>query len=458
MAELGTSERPLRVAIVGSGPSGFYAAEALLKNERHVLVDMFERLPTPFGLVRGGVAPDHQKIKTSARVYEKTAEREGFGYLGNVTVGTDITIEELRSFYDAIVFASGAQTDRRMGIPGEDTPGSHTATEFVAWYNGHPDYRDSHFDLTQETAVIIGQGNVAVDVCRILAKSVDELKHTDIAGHALEALAESKIRDIYMIGRRGPLQAKFTLLEVKELGSLSICDPVVDPAAMELDLLSQVESESSYNAPGKKTYPILQEFATRPAPTKARRCHIWFLYSPLSIEGDTRVERIVLEKNELVGEPGNLVARGTGQTLDLPCGLVFRSVGYRGVQIAGLPFDDRRGVIPNDRGRVLDHGVPVPGVYVVGWIKRGPSGVIGTNKPDSIETVDRLLEDIQELPPCNTPDPIGVHTLLAQRGVRIVEFNDWRRIDSEEVARGEALGKPREKFTRVSEMLSVLED
>jgi ferredoxin--NADP+ reductase len=458
MAELGTSERPLRVAIVGSGPSGFYAAEALLKNERHVLVDMFERLPTPFGLVRGGVAPDHQKIKTSARVYEKTAEREGFGYLGNVTVGKDITIEELRSFYDAIIFASGAQTDRRMGIPGEDTPGSHTATEFVAWYNGHPEYRDSHFDLTQETAVIIGQGNVAVDVCRILAKSVDELKHTDIAAHALDALAESKIRDIYMIGRRGPLQAKFTLLEVKELGGLSVCDPVVDPAAMELDLLSQVESEGPYNAPGKKTYPILQEFAARPAPTKARRCHIWFLYSPLSIEGDARVERIVLEKNELVGEPGNLVARGTGETLDLPCGLVFRSVGYRGVPIAGLPFDDRRGVIPNDRGRALDHGVPVPGVYVVGWIKRGPSGVIGTNKPDSIETVDRLLEDIAELTPCNTPDSRAVYTLLAQRGIRIVEFNDWRRIDAAEVARGEALGKPREKFTRVSEMLSVLED
>ena len=362
MAVLGTLDRPLRVAIVGSGPSGFYAAEALLKNAGHVLVDMFERLPTPFGLVRGGVAPDHQKIKTSVRVYEKTAERPGFGYLGNVTVGQDITLSELRMFYDAIIFASGAQTDRRMGIPGEDMPGSHTATEFVAWYNGHPDYRDCHFDLSQETAVIIGQGNVAIDVCRILAKSVDELKHTDIARHALEALAESKIRDIYMVGRRGPLQAKFTLQEVKELGHLDICDPVVDPAAMALDPLSQAELEGTHIAPGKKTYPVLQEFAKRPAPTKARRCHLWFLYSPTAIEGANRVERIVLEKNTLVGDPGNLAARGTGETIELPCGLVFRSVGYRGVPIPELPFEERRGVVPNDGGRVLDDGDPVPGI------------------------------------------------------------------------------------------------
>lgn len=456
MAGLGTLERPLRVAIVGSGPSGFYAAEALLKSNRHVLVDMFERLPTPFGLVRGGVAPDHQKIKTSARVYEKTAEREGFGYLGNVTVGRDITIAELRTFYDAIIFASGAQTDRRMGIPGEDMPGSHTATEFVAWYNGHPDYRDCHFDLSHETAIIIGQGNVAVDVCRILAKSVDELKHTDIARHALHALGQSKIRDIYMIGRRGPLQAKFTLLEVKELGNLEICDPVVDPAAIALDPLSQAEWDGPFNVPGKKTYPVLQEFAARPAPTKARRLHLWFLHSPVAIQGTDRVESIVLERNELTGEPGHLAARGTGDTIELPCNLVFRSVGYRGVPIPDLPFDERHGIVPNDKGRVLDQGSPVNGIYVAGWIKRGPSGVIGTNKPDSIETVECLFDDIDALTPCPTPNSHAVHELLAARGVRVVDFDDWRRIDAAEVELGAAVGKPREKFTRVDEMLAIL--
>lgn len=456
MANLGSVERPVRVAIVGSGPSGFYAAEALLKNERHVLVDMFERLPTPFGLVRGGVAPDHQKIKTSARVYEKTAEREGFGYLGNVTVGKDITIAELRTFYDAIVFASGAQTDRRMGIPGEDIAGSHTATEFVAWYNGHPDYRDCHFDLSQETAVIVGQGNVAVDVCRILAKSVEELKHTDIARHALHALGQSKIRDIYMIGRRGPMQAKYTLLEVKELGNLEICDPVVDPADLELDLLSQTEFEGAYNAPGKKTYPIMLEFSKRQKPAKQRRLHFWFLHSPVAIEGGERVERIVLEKNELAGDPGGLSARGTGETVELPCGLVFRSVGYRGVPIPDLPFDDRRGIVPNDKGRVLDRGTPLSGIYVVGWIKRGPSGVIGTNKPDSIETVDCVFEDLDALTPCERPDSHAVHALLVGRGVRVVDFQDWRRIDAAEVELGAAVGKPREKFTRVEEMLAIV--
>jgi ferredoxin/flavodoxin---NADP+ reductase len=458
MTPLGSVERPLRVAIVGSGPSGFYAAEALLKDNRHILVDMYERLPTPFGLVRGGVAPDHQKIKTAARVYEKTAEREGFGYLGNVTVGVDISIAELRDFYDAIIFASGAQTDRRMGIPGEDTPGSHTATEFVAWYNGHPDYRDCTFDLTQETAVIIGQGNVAVDVCRILAKSVEELKHTDIARHALEALAESRVKDIYMIGRRGPLQAKFTLLEIKELGNLAICDPIVDPADLDLDLLSQVELDGPYNASGKKTYPVLQEFARRLPPAKPRRCHFWFLYSPISIEGDKRVERIVLEKNQLVGDPGDLRAQGAGQLVELPCGLVFRSVGYRGIPLPDLPFDERRGLIPNDRGRVLDHGQPVPGLYVAGWIKRGPSGVIGTNKPDSIETVERLLEDIPLLTPSAEADSQALHRLLAKRGVRVVNFQDWRKIDAAEIAQGEPSGKPREKFTRVEEMLSILNE
>ena len=455
--KLGTQERPLRVAVIGSGPSGFYAAQALMKAEIEVEIDIVERLPSPYGLVRLGVAPDHPKIKNVIGVFERIAAKPNCRFLGNVTVGRDIAVEELRRHYDALIFANGAETDRRLNIPGEDLPGSYTATEFVAWYNGHPDYRDREFDLSQETAVVIGQGNVAIDVCRILAKTADELKHTDIAQRALDALAESRIKDIYMVGRRGPVQAKFTQLEIKEMGQLADCDPVVRAEDLQFDPASQAEYDDPKNKAAKRIVPILRDFAARELSGKARKLHIVFKQSPAEIKGDGRVQSIVLERNELVGEAFSLKARGTGETEELACGLVFRSVGYRGVPLPGVPFDEQRGVIPNEDGRVLDDETPVSGLYAVGWIKRGPSGVIGTNKPDSRATVASLLQDLPNLQPCPDPETDKVLALLKDRGVRVVSFEDWQIIDAAEVERGQASGKPREKYPSVEEMLATLE-
>lgn len=457
MSELGGEARPVRVAIVGSGPSGFYAAEALLKAEPVVTVDMFERLPSPFGLVRLGVAPDHQKIKNVTKIYDRIAAKPGFEYFGNVEYGRDLTMADLREHYDAVIFASGAPSDRNLGIPGEDLPGSYAATEFVAWYNGHPDFADRSFDFSHDTAVVIGQGNVAVDVCRILCKTVDELKTTDIAKHALDALAESKIRSVYMVGRRGPVQAKFTQVEIKEMGHLADCDTYIDPAMFDFDPSSQAEYADPSNKNAAHIVPILEEIAKTAPAGKARRLNIEFCKGPVEIRGSERVESIVLEKNELTGEPFNIKARGTGELEEIPCGLVLRSVGYRGEPLPDVPFDEARAVFPNEKGRILTEDGS-PGLYVVGWIKRGPSGVIGTNKPDSIETVETLLGDLKNISPCGNPDTNSLLKGLRERGVRVVSYADWTQIDAAEVSRGQSIGKPREKFTRVSEMLAILDN
>ena len=458
MSDLGTEQNPVRAAIIGSGPSAFYAAEALIRSEPVVLVDMFERLPSPFGLVRSGVAPDHPKLKEPIRVYQRIAESPHFQFLGNITVGRDIGVKELNNYYHAIVFACGAETDRTLGIAGESLPGSHTATEFVGWYNGHPDYRDCAFDLSHDAAVVIGQGNVAVDVCRILSKTVDELRHTDITKHALEVLAQSKIRDIHMIGRRGPAQAKFTHSELRELGELADCDPIVDPGDLELNPASREELADRSNRANLKSYEVLQGFASRPPPTRRRRCHIHFLKSPIELKGEGRLERVVLMKNRLEGEPLRQVARETGEVEELACGVLFRSIGYRGVPMAGVPFDDSRGIVPNRDGRSVDGANVVPALYVTGWIKRGPTGVIGTNRADSVATVKSLLADLPNLDAGRKPGADELKALLKSRGVRVVSYADWQKIDAAEVRRGETAGKPREKFARVEEMLALLED
>lgn len=456
MSTLGSSEQPLRVAIVGSGPSGFYAADALLRADVHVVIDIFDRLATPYGLVRHGVAPDHQKIKNVIKVYEGIASQSNVSFYGNITIGRDVTIDELREYYDAVILAVGAETDRRLGIPGEDLPGSHTATEFVAWYNGHPDYFDREFDLSAESAVVIGQGNVAVDVCRILSKTVEELKETDIAQHALDALSKSNIKNVYMVGRRGPVQAKFTLLEIKEMGRLEDCDPIVVAEDLEYDDASRAELEDPGNKSQQKVVSVLEEFGKRAPEGKTRKLHILFRRSPKEIRGTERVESIVLERNTLQGEPFKIRAVGTGETEEIPCGLVFRSVGYRGIAVPGVPFDENAGVIPNADGRVKDGDAPVPGLYVVGWIKRGPSGVIGTNKPDSQATVASLLEDARTLQPCPNRKTETLLNTLHERGVRVITFGDWKRVDAHEIERGQAVGKPREKLTSVQSILDLL--
>jgi len=446
----GTPENPLRIAIIGSGPSGFYAAEALFKSQHNVQVDMFEKLPVPFGLVRNGVAPDHPKIKNVTRVYDKIASHPQFAFWGNVEIGKDLQVAELEQHYHALIFSCGAASDRRLNIPGEDLPRSYTATEFVAWYNGHPDYRNHHFDLSQEAAVIIGQGNVAIDVCRILAKSVDELKHTDIAQHALDALAESRIKDIYMIGRRGPVQAAFTPQEAKELGELEITDTLVKAADMDLSVVDEAELQLPDKGHNRKNVDILRGLSERQTGHRARRLHIVFFQSPVELRGQNGVESVVLERNALSGEAGRQRATGTGEQTILPAGLVFRSVGYRGTAMPGVPFHEAWGVFENEKGRIR------PGLYTAGWIKRGPSGIIGTNKPCSYETVEALLADKEQLN-CALASSQAVMDLLKLRQVRVVSYADWKQIDAFEIQQGEAKQKTREKLTSVQAMLSVLD-
>jgi len=451
---------PLRVAIVGTGPSGFYAAEHLLKQHPGVAIDLFDRLPTPFGLVRGGVAPDHQKIKSVTRVYERIAANAAVRFFGNVTLGTDLSREELLRHYHAVIYAVGAPTDRNLGIPGEELAGSHAATDFVGWFNGHPDYRDRTFDLSEPSVAVIGMGNVAVDVVRILARTPDELHGTDIAEHALEALRHSRVRDIYMIGRRGPVQGAFTNPELKELGEMAGADIDVRAAELELDPGSAAALASGEDRTPEKNLTTLRHFAAKPRAGKARTIHLRFLLSPVALKGGSRVEQIVLAHNRLVQVAGgDLKAEATGEQETLPAGLVFRSVGYLGVALPGVAFDQRRGVIPNAAGRVLSgSGTPSPGEYVAGWIKRGPSGVIGTNKPDAVESTDALLADHGAglLPPPQVTDREAMAQLLAARGIRVVSWQDWQRLDALERARGEAVGRPRLKFTRIEEMLEAL--
>jgi ferredoxin--NADP+ reductase len=450
------------VAIVGSGPSGFYAAEHLQKKMPGVEIDMFDRLPTPYGLVRGGVAPDHPKIKSVTRVYDRTAAHPGFRFLGNVTIGADVEHGEMMALYDAVIYATGAETDRQLGIPGEALAGSHAATEFVGWYNGHPDYRERRFDLSATSAVVVGMGNVAMDVARILASSMDELTPTDLSQHALDALRSSKVESICMLGRRGPAQAAFTNPELKELGDLAEADVIVDPGEIELDEHSAHQLTTHEDRTAEKNLATLREFAARKPEGRKRRIVLRFLVSPVEILGSSRVEGVKLVKNRLVRGSGNdLKAEATGETETLPAGLVFRSVGYKGIAVPGVPFDPRASVIPNLEGRVLvGPGAPETcrGAYVVGWIKRGPSGVIGTNKPDSVETADRLLEDVASgaISPRARGNRAEVDQILQSRGVQVVTFADWQKLDALEQAAGKPRGAPREKFTRVADMLSAL--
>jgi len=458
MSELGSEANPLQVAVVGSGPSGFYATEALLKSARAIKVDLIERLPAPFGLVRYGVAPDHPKLKEAILVYQVIARLPRFSFLGNVTVGRDVTVDELLGHYHAVVLTCGAEADRRLGIAGEDLAGSHTATEFVAWYNGHPDYRNRRFDLSADVAAIVGQGNVAADVARVLAKSVDELRNTDIAEHALEALAESRVREIHVIGRRGPAQARFTNKELKELAELSNCAAEVDPGSLELNAESRAELEAKANFISTKNVEILRDIASRAQGGKPRRLIFHFLKSPAKLTGPGRLQQLVLERNRLQGAAFQQVASATGQTETLACGLLFRSIGYSGIPVPGVPFDVKRGVIPTREGRVVDAtDAPIRGLYAAGWIKRGPTGIIGTNRADSVASVKSLLADLPFFPQESRRGSEGLTPLLEQRRVRFVCYADWDAIDAEEVARGQPKGKPREKFTRVDEMLGCLE-
>jgi ferredoxin/flavodoxin---NADP+ reductase len=444
-----TSDQQLRVAIVGAGPAGFYAAGHVLDAKRPVSVDLFDRLPTPFGLVRAGVAPDHPKIKSVVRVYEKTAAKEGFRFFGGVELGRDLHRSDLLERYHAVIYAIGAAIDRRLGIPGEDLPGSEAATDFVGWYNGHPDYPDREFALNGERVVVIGNGNVAIDCARMLALSADELRTTDCADHAIDLLSSDAVKEILLLGRRGPAQASFTNPELLELGELEQADVIVDPADVELDEASQawLDSDES-DKTSRENVRILREYAQREPTGKPKRIVLRFLTSPVELQGDEHVERIVVERNRL--EPrddGSLAARPTGERETLECGLVLRSIGYKGIAIPEVPFDERRGTIPNVAGRVVDGEHHVTGEYVTGWIRRGPSGVIGTNKKDGQEAASSLLEDA-EAGLLNEPVTDGdIADLLAERGVEPITWAGWERIDAHEQDLGGGT-RPRVKLTR----------
>ncbi len=444
------SDRPLRVAVVGSGPAGFYAAGALLGAGTAVEVDMIERLPTPWGLVRLGVAPDHPKIKSVSRAFERTAEQPGFRFLGNVEVGRDLQHADLVRLFDAVVYSVGAQTDRRMGIPGEDLPGSWAATELVAWYNGHPDYQQLDFELERaRRVVVVGAGNVALDVVRMLALTPEELGPTDTTDAAIAAICGAGIEEIVIVARRGPAQAAFTTPELAELGELAGADVVVDPA--------ELEGAEPKDTNAERNLEVLRRYAARDPAGKPKRIVLRFFRSPVAILGEERVAAVELVRNELDDHEG---AVATDERETLECELVFRSVGYRGVALAAVPFDERSGTIPNVRGRVLGpDGNPLPGVYCAGWIKRGPSGVIGTNKKDATETVDLLLEDAAEgrLEPKPDATAAMLDDLLAERGVRVVVDAGWAAIDELERSIGEKLGRPRVKLCSWDELLAAAE-
>jgi ferredoxin/flavodoxin---NADP+ reductase len=449
-----------RAAVIGAGPSGFYAADQLLKEG--IAVDLYDALPTPYGLVRAGVAPDHPKIKSVTRMYDKTARHPDFRFFGGVELGADVTPEDLLERYHAIVYAVGTPTDNAIGIPGEDRPGSIAATEFVAWYNGHPSYADAAFDLSCERAVVIGNGNVAIDVARMLVLDPDELAGTDTADHAIEAFARASVTDVVILGRRGPAQAAFTNPELRELGDLARADVVVDAAELELDPASAAWLESEDASPTvRRNVAMLREFASRRPAGKSHRVALRFCRSPVEVlgDGDGPVTGLRVVRNGLEPDPrGGVRAVATGEQEVIPCGLVIRSIGYRGRPLPGVPFDQRRGLIRNEGGRVCEEdGTPRVGEYAVGWIKRGPSGVIGTNKKCAADTVAGLVEDVQRgrLTAPAAPSGDAIEAWLRTRVPGLVTWRGWEAIDEHERGLGAPAGRPRVKLVRVPDMLAV---
>jgi ferredoxin--NADP+ reductase len=446
-----SDDAKVRVAIIGSGPAGSYTAGHLLRHTaREVHVDLYERLPTPWGLVRAGVAPDHPKIKSVTNLYERTAEHPRLRLFANVEFGKHLMLADYRDHYHAIVYAVGTPTDRAMGIPGEQLPGSYSATDFVGWYNGHPDFRDHEFELGGERVVVIGAGNVALDVARMLVLTRAELAGTDIADHALDVLTGSGVREVIVVARRGPGQAAFTNPELRELAGLADADVLVDPSELAL---ADAFADPDADATARRNVEILRAYSTQPPAGRTRRVALRFLLSPAALTGTDRVESVSFVRNTLeAGEDRSLRARATDERLELPAHAVFRAIGYRGTPRADVPFDAARGLITNEGGRVRR------GEYVVGWAKRGPSGVIGTNKKDANDTVDRLLEDLAAgrlLDPPQISDA-ALEQFVRARQPQLVDYAAWNRIDRHERGLGEPAGRPRVKLTRLEELLEAV--
>ncbi|MFQ5972380.1 MAG: FAD-dependent oxidoreductase [Alphaproteobacteria bacterium] len=432
----------LEIAIVGSGPGGFYAAEALLRRVEDCRVDILERLPTPYGLIRGGVAPDHQSTKRVSRAFERTALDPRVRYYGNVEVGRDVTIDELRAAYDAVVLAVGAPLDNRLGIPGEDKTGVIGSAAFVGWYNAHPDFKDLAPDLDTRAVAVIGNGNVAIDVARVLVKTPAEMAASDLPDYAAQAIHRSPLRDVYMIGRRGAVEAKFTNVELREMGQLEASAPVVDPEQLPDSVVGDYSDRDRRLR--EKNLATLREFASMDPAAKPRRVHFLFYAKPVEVLGGARVEGLRLERTRVDGGR----ATGTGEYFELACGLVIPAIGYHSQPLEGAPFDESRGIVANTDGRVEK------GLYAAGWIKRGPTGVIGTNKPDGATAAEQICAEIS---PADKPGHSALERLLGERGVRWVTFADWQRIEQAETENASP-GAPRRKFVTIAEMLSSLEE
>lgn len=424
-----------RIAIVGSGPSGFYLAEALERAGQSLQIDLIDRLPTPFGLVRGGVAPDHPKIKSIAAVFDRIAQRPGIRFIGNIEIGRDLSLSELRERYDAVVLAYGAEQDAALGLPGEKISGSHGAGEFVGWYNGHPSYCNLDFDLSADTAVVIGLGNVAADICRMLLTPVEELAKTDIADHALEKLSRSAIRTVHLVGRRGPADAKFSPPELRELGAITGCVPVISDAD-----IAKSSTQSPLDEAQAKTLGLFKSIHEAKDRHGDKKLHFHFWKIPGEIIGNEKVQSIRLTNS-------------AGSTEEIGCGLIFRCIGFGGIALPGMSIDPRKGTIANDNGRVIEEDKVQPGLYVSGWLKRGPSGTIGSNRADSFTVAGEILKDLPALAtPKNGEDIVEY---LRAKGARPVSYADWQKIDVKEIAGGKTQGRPRRKFVRTEELLEA---
>ncbi len=447
---------PLRVALIGAGPAGIYAADILSKSELDVSIDLYERLPTPFGLVRYGVAPDHPRIKQIIVALQKILARGDIRFVGNVEVGADVSLAELRQHYDAVVISTGADRDAPLPIPGADLPGCYGAAEFVSWYDGHPDVPRT-WPLEARSVAVLGVGNVALDVARILAKHVEDLLPTEIPDNVVEGLRASPVTDVHVFGRRGPAQAKFTPLELRELGKVPDVDVIVYEEDFEFDEGSEAAIRSSNQT--KQVVKTLTDWTLRDPEelTASRRIHLHFLHRPVEVLGTDRVTGVRTERTELVGDG---TVRGTGEYVDTPVQAVYRAVGYFSSPLADVAFDDVAGVIPNDEGRVLDdEGAIVPGLYATGWIKRGPVGLIGSTKSDAQQTIGHLVTDVQEgtvRPGAAPGEPDELIAALEARGIPTTTWSGWELLDAYERFLGEAQGRerikvvPREEMTRVS--------
>jgi ferredoxin--NADP+ reductase len=430
-------------AVVGSGPAGFYTAEALAKAYGdQAQIDIIDRYPVPYGLIRFGVAPDHQSLKAVSKRYDQVAAGEHVRFVGNLNVGKDVSIDDLQSLYDAVILAIGAPHDRKLGIEGEDLPGVVGSAEFVGWYNGHPDFADLAPALDGTHAAVIGNGNVALDCARILSKNRHEFEGSDIVGHALEALDDSSIRTITILGRRGPHQISMTPKELGELGHLEIATPVLDVADFP-----PVEQDEALEPGHRKSITILRDFAAGgPDASKPRQIVFDFFAKPIRIEGDGRSERLIVERTVL-DESG--AARGTGETYEVPASLIVTSIGYQTPRIEGVPYDERGGKFANDQGKIAD------GLYAVGWARRGPTGTIGTNRPDGYEVAEQVATAMPAGSDGGKQGGAGLDALLSERGVEATSFDDWRAIEAAEVAAARP-GSPREKFVRHGDWLKIL--